>query len=197
MPHAARVAAASSHECAARRRRVHTRRQRVLGGRIRRWRVHGRDCSISRFGRWPALVRTGRRHQSDAVRPRILVGRRRWWDFCFGDARFFGSMGSLHLNQPIVSMIPTRSGRGYWLRRGRWWDVHVRRYRVSWARPAPFDCIDRSSEASRQERDVVTSSSRVMEASSPSGTPSSSAPVPVAVGRSSDWYPCGRPGIGC
>jgi hypothetical protein len=35
--------------------------------------------------------------------------------FTFGDARFFGSTGSKRLNQPIVSMIPTRSGRGYWL----------------------------------------------------------------------------------
>ena len=27
--------------------------------------------------------------------------------FSYGDARFFGSTGSLHLNQPIVGMAPT------------------------------------------------------------------------------------------
>jgi hypothetical protein len=35
--------------------------------------------------------------------------------FSFGDARFFGSTGALHLNQPIVGMASTPSGRGYWL----------------------------------------------------------------------------------
>ena len=32
-----------------------------------------------------------------------------------GDAGFFGSMGGVRLNQPVVGMAPTRSGRGYWL----------------------------------------------------------------------------------
>jgi hypothetical protein len=35
--------------------------------------------------------------------------------FTFGDARFFGSTGNLHLNQPIVGMAATPSGAGYWL----------------------------------------------------------------------------------
>ena len=35
--------------------------------------------------------------------------------FSFGDADFFGSTGSLHLNTPIVGMAPTPDGRGYWL----------------------------------------------------------------------------------
>jgi hypothetical protein len=35
--------------------------------------------------------------------------------FSFGDARFFGSTGAMHLNAPIVGMASTRSGRGYWL----------------------------------------------------------------------------------
>ncbi|MEW6474911.1 MAG: metallophosphoesterase [Actinomycetota bacterium] len=35
--------------------------------------------------------------------------------FTFGDARFFGSMGGVRLNQPVVGMAPTPTGRGYWL----------------------------------------------------------------------------------
>jgi hypothetical protein len=35
--------------------------------------------------------------------------------FTFGDATFFGSMGGVRLNQPVVGMAPTPSGRGYWL----------------------------------------------------------------------------------
>ena len=35
--------------------------------------------------------------------------------FTFGNAQFYGSTGGMHLNQPIVGMARTRSGRGYWL----------------------------------------------------------------------------------
>ena len=35
--------------------------------------------------------------------------------FPFGSAGGFGSTGGTHLNQPIVGMAPTPSGRGYWL----------------------------------------------------------------------------------
>ena len=35
--------------------------------------------------------------------------------FSFGGAKFFGSTGAIKLNQPIVGMSPTPSGRGYWL----------------------------------------------------------------------------------
>ena len=34
--------------------------------------------------------------------------------FSYGDAGFLGSTGSLRLNQPIVGMAPTPTGRGYW-----------------------------------------------------------------------------------
>ncbi|MGH8972804.1 MAG: Calx-beta domain-containing protein [Acidimicrobiia bacterium] len=34
--------------------------------------------------------------------------------FAFGDAGFYGSTGSVRLNQPIVGMAPTPSGNGYW-----------------------------------------------------------------------------------
>jgi len=35
--------------------------------------------------------------------------------FSYGDAKFYGSTGALHLNQPIVDMTATRNGGGYWL----------------------------------------------------------------------------------
>jgi hypothetical protein len=35
--------------------------------------------------------------------------------FSYGDAAFYGSTGSIHLNQPIVGMAATPDGKGYWL----------------------------------------------------------------------------------
>jgi hypothetical protein len=35
--------------------------------------------------------------------------------FCYGDARFFGSMGGQHLNAPVVDMAVRPQGDGYWL----------------------------------------------------------------------------------
>ena len=35
--------------------------------------------------------------------------------FAFGDATFFGSMGGIALNRPIVGMASTPDGHGYWL----------------------------------------------------------------------------------
>ena len=35
--------------------------------------------------------------------------------FTFGDARFFGSIGAVHLNAPIVAMAAAPDGGGYWL----------------------------------------------------------------------------------
>lgn len=35
--------------------------------------------------------------------------------FAFGDARYYGSMGGVRLNQPIVGITATPTGRGYWL----------------------------------------------------------------------------------
>ena len=34
--------------------------------------------------------------------------------FSFGDARFYGSTGNLHLNKPVVGMAATPDGKGYW-----------------------------------------------------------------------------------
>jgi hypothetical protein len=35
--------------------------------------------------------------------------------FSYGDAKFYGSTGAMHLNAPIVDMTPTPDGGGYWL----------------------------------------------------------------------------------
>ncbi len=35
--------------------------------------------------------------------------------FSFGDAKFYGSTGALHLKQPVVGMAATPDGKGYWL----------------------------------------------------------------------------------
>jgi hypothetical protein len=35
--------------------------------------------------------------------------------FSYGDARFFGSTGSIHLNRPIVGLAASADGGGYWL----------------------------------------------------------------------------------
>ncbi len=35
--------------------------------------------------------------------------------FSYGDASFYGSTGSMHLNKPIVGMASTPDGKGYWL----------------------------------------------------------------------------------
>ena len=35
--------------------------------------------------------------------------------FAFGDAGFYGSTGAVRLNQPIVGMASSPSGKGYWL----------------------------------------------------------------------------------
>jgi hypothetical protein len=33
----------------------------------------------------------------------------------FGDAHFYGSLGTAHLNRPIVALAATADGRGYWM----------------------------------------------------------------------------------
>jgi hypothetical protein len=35
--------------------------------------------------------------------------------FSYGDAKFYGSTGALHLNAPVVGMTPTPDGGGYWM----------------------------------------------------------------------------------
>jgi hypothetical protein len=35
--------------------------------------------------------------------------------FSFGDARFYGSTGAMHLNAPVITMTATADGGGYYL----------------------------------------------------------------------------------
>jgi hypothetical protein len=35
--------------------------------------------------------------------------------FSFGDAGFYGSTGSVHLQRPVVGIVPTSAANGYWL----------------------------------------------------------------------------------
>src|SRR5262249_59143259 len=35
--------------------------------------------------------------------------------FTFGNAKFYGSTGAMHLNQPVVGMASPRANNGYWL----------------------------------------------------------------------------------
>ena len=35
--------------------------------------------------------------------------------FSFGDAHFHGSMGNQHLDKPVIDLVPTAAGTGYWL----------------------------------------------------------------------------------
>ena len=47
--------------------------------------------------------------------------------FAFGDAQFYGSTGSIHLNKPIVGMAATADGGGYWLVASDGGHLHLRR----------------------------------------------------------------------
>jgi hypothetical protein len=38
--------------------------------------------------------------------------------FSFGDAKFYGSTGAIHLARPIIGMTATADGKGYWLYAG-------------------------------------------------------------------------------
>ncbi len=50
--------------------------------------------------------------------------------FAFGDARFFGSTGSLTLNRPIVGMAASPDGHGYWFTASDGGALRLRRRRV-------------------------------------------------------------------
>jgi hypothetical protein len=34
--------------------------------------------------------------------------------FNYGDAKFYGSTGAIHLARPVVGLRPTPAGKGYW-----------------------------------------------------------------------------------
>ena len=94
----------------------HRRRRRLLGGGLGR-----RASSPSATPRSTARPAT-----STSTKPIVGMaatpdGNGYWLVasdggvFAFGDARFYGSTGSLHLNKPIVGMAAAPDGGGYWL----------------------------------------------------------------------------------
>ncbi len=80
----------------ARRRDLHLRRRALL-------RQHGRRRSTSRSSRW--------RRPSPGTGTGSVA--RDGGIFTFGDAKFYGSTGSLVLSQPIVGITTSPSGNGY------------------------------------------------------------------------------------
>ena len=65
-------------------------------------------------GAWPHGA--DHRHRRAPVGPRVLArSAQDGGVFAFGNARFHGSTGGRRLNQPIVGMAPTPTGKGYWL----------------------------------------------------------------------------------
>ena len=70
---------------------------------------------------WPQW-RLNPRHTASPPAPPLPPSNAGYWlvaadggMFAFGNAKFHGSTGGMHLNQPIVGMARTRSGNGYWL----------------------------------------------------------------------------------
>ena len=91
-------------------------RQGLLARRDRRWHLQLRRREVLRLDRRDAP----QLRRSWAWRPRTS-GKGYWLVaadggiFSFGDAKFYGSTGGMHLNKPIVAMSRTPSGNGYWL----------------------------------------------------------------------------------
>ena len=94
----------------------HPGRRRLLAGGRRRRHLHLRRRRLLRLGR-AASTSTS----PSWAWPPTPDGKGYWLVasdggiFTYGDARFFGSTGGIHLNQPIVGMAATPDGKGYWL----------------------------------------------------------------------------------
>ena len=78
--------------------------------------LHLRLGPVLRLDRVDRPQRADRRHGGHA---RTAAG---YWlvasdggIFSYGDAQFYGSTGSIHLNKPIVGMAATPDGKGYYL----------------------------------------------------------------------------------
>ena len=99
-----------------RRHGRHARRARLLAGGLRRRHLQLRRRALLRLHR----RRSRSTSPSWAWPPRPDGGG--YWlvasdggIFAFGDAQFYGSTGSMHLNSPIVGMAAGPGGSGYWL----------------------------------------------------------------------------------
>ena len=89
----------------------------AVGADVRR-RPHGTGPHRRRRRRRSTgRVHARTRSASRARRPRAAVGSRRPTAACSRSATraFYGSMGGVRLNQPIVGMAATPTGHGYWL----------------------------------------------------------------------------------
>ena len=95
--------------------------------------------------------------------------------FSFGTARFFGSTGSMNLNQPIVGIAATPNGNGYWMvaTDGGIFSFGDARFFGS---TGHVSSTNRSSAWPPRRPATATGSSPPTAGSSPSATPSSSAP---------------------
>src|SRR3984885_3293416 len=118
-----RVGEGRPHERTSRRHGRHAGRRRLLAGGVGRRGVLLRECQIPRFDRLPGPQQAGRRDGRPARRGGLLAragggygrGASAGGVSSFGDARFYGSTGSMVLNKPVVGMAATPDGGGYWL----------------------------------------------------------------------------------
>ena len=93
----------------------HSERTRRLDGRRRRRHLHVRRRALLRLDRRHAPQPADRRHGRDPTGHGYWLVASDGGIFSFGDARFYGSTGAMHLNRPIVGMATTPTGHGYWL----------------------------------------------------------------------------------
>ena len=115
-------------ERADRRHRGDAQRQGLLAARARTAASSATATrTVLRLDRRHAPQPAGRRHRADAERHGYWLVASDGGIFTFGDARFYGSTGAMHLNQPIVGMAPTPSGQRLLARRLRRRHLHLRR----------------------------------------------------------------------
>jgi L,D-transpeptidase catalytic domain len=79
-------------------------------------------ATVHAFGRAPALGAPNTTLNAPVVGMAATPTGAGYWllgrdggIFTFGNARFYGSTGAMHLNQPVVGIAPTPDGHGYWL----------------------------------------------------------------------------------
>ena len=162
----------------------HARWQGLLAGGGRRGHLHLRRRRLLRLDRQPPSQPAHRGHGRHARRRGYWLVAADGGIFTFGDAPFYGSTGGLRLNQPIVGMAATPDGGGYWLvaKDGGIFTFGDAGFYGSAGNLAP----QRSPSSAWPPRpaEAATGWWRRTEASSPSGTPASTAPT-----GSNGWWP--------
>ena len=91
------------------------RRGRLLARRLRRRHLLLRRRRLPRLDRLPAAQPADRGHGGDPDGDGYWLVASDGGIFSYGDAVFYGSTGSIHLNQPVVGMAAAPGGTGYWL----------------------------------------------------------------------------------